>query len=338
VNAVEGQQVKRGQLLFTLDDTGVRADLAQARADMALEEEALRCGEFRRPGRSDRQSRADLQKALALREQLRLDNESLTKTGGPESRHAPRVRAESIGAGSSRSGCAIAGKNETNLLKPGEIGHRTGRPSGGTRAESSPDLEQKLSSTRGIAPADGTLYSLPIHPGDFVKEGDLLAEMADMHHVRVRALLMSLNSGRSISTRRWRFSGTRIPIEYGAAVPRWSRNKWFAHGTRNVGELLCSVSNDHLDLIPNTTVDVRIHISERPSVIVVPRGAVFIEGSKRFVFVCRVIACTVAISRSASPIRRRSKLFPVCKMAMWSPCLARCRSRKNLHIRPVRQE
>ena len=32
VHAVEGQQVKRGQLLFVLDDTQVQADLAQARA------------------------------------------------------------------------------------------------------------------------------------------------------------------------------------------------------------------------------------------------------------------------------------------------------------------
>jgi multidrug efflux pump subunit AcrA (membrane-fusion protein) len=48
--------------------------------------------------------------------------------------------------------------------------------------------------------------------------------------------------------------------------------------------LLCSVSNDQMDLLPNTTVDVRIHISERPGVLVVPRGAVYFEGSTRFVF------------------------------------------------------
>jgi multidrug efflux pump subunit AcrA (membrane-fusion protein) len=39
-----------------------------------------------------------------------------------------------------------------------------------------------------------------------------------------------------------------------------------------------------MDLLPNTTVDVRINVSERPNVLVVPRGAVYIEGNKRFVF------------------------------------------------------
>src|SRR5260370_35153723 len=40
VYAVEGQQVKRGQKLFALDDTEVQADLAQARANLAAQEEA----------------------------------------------------------------------------------------------------------------------------------------------------------------------------------------------------------------------------------------------------------------------------------------------------------
>src|SRR5258708_28735909 len=79
VYAVEGQQVKRGQLLFALDDAGVRAELAQARADLAAEEEALRVAKS--GGRADQIARvvADLQKAQATREQLRRDNESLTK-------------------------------------------------------------------------------------------------------------------------------------------------------------------------------------------------------------------------------------------------------------------
>ena len=55
-------------------------------------------------------------------------------------------------------------------------------------------------------------------------------------------------------------------------------------GARSVGEVLCSVSNDPLGLLPNTTVDVRIHINKRRGVLVVPRGAVYYEGDTRFVF------------------------------------------------------
>ena len=36
---------------------------------------------------------------------------------------------------------------------------------------------------------DGTLYSLPVKAGDYVTVGQLLAEMADLHRVRVRAFV-----------------------------------------------------------------------------------------------------------------------------------------------------
>src|ERR1700730_2279755 len=45
VYAVEGQHVKRGQLLYELDEAGLTAELAQSRADLNMEEEALRGAE-----------------------------------------------------------------------------------------------------------------------------------------------------------------------------------------------------------------------------------------------------------------------------------------------------
>ena len=63
--AVEGQQVKRGQLIFALDDKEARAELAQARADLAAQEEALRVAKS--GGQADQVAKAaaDLKKAQA---------------------------------------------------------------------------------------------------------------------------------------------------------------------------------------------------------------------------------------------------------------------------------
>jgi RND family efflux transporter MFP subunit len=131
---------------------------------------------------------------------------------------------------------------------------------------------------------DGTLYSLPIRQGDYVKEGDLLAEVADLHHVRIRAFIDEPELGQI---------DLHQPVEiFWDAHPERTWNGWtemlpkqvVTRGTRSVGELLCSISNDQLDLLPNTNVDVQIHIHERPGVLVVPRGAVYFEGNTRFVF------------------------------------------------------
>ena len=132
---------------------------------------------------------------------------------------------------------------------------------------------------------DSTLYSFPIRPGDFVKEGDLLAEMADLHHVRIRAFIdepelgqLDVNQAVEIL---WDAHPDRVWNGRTEILPK----QVVTRGTRNVGELLCSVSNERLDLIPNTTVDVRIQISEQPDVLVIPRGALYLDGNKRFVFV-----------------------------------------------------
>jgi len=50
---------------------------------------------------------------------------------------------------------------------------------------------------RIAAPANGTLYSLPVRAGDYVKLGDLLAEMADLRKVRVRAFIDEPELGHS---------------------------------------------------------------------------------------------------------------------------------------------
>src|ERR1700722_18821128 len=82
VYAVEGQQVKRGQVLFALNDTDIQAQLAQARADLATQEEALnvaKAGGYASQAAKAAKAAADLQKAEASRDQLRRDNETLTK-------------------------------------------------------------------------------------------------------------------------------------------------------------------------------------------------------------------------------------------------------------------
>ena len=338
VYAVEGQQVKRGQLLFALDDTGLRAELAQARADLAAEEEALRVAKS--GGRADQVAKAaaDLQKAQAMREQLRRENDSLTKLVAQKAATPHEFEQNRLALAQAEADVQSLEKMKQTYMNQAQLDIERVALLVEHARNQVRDLEQKVSSTHGTAPAAGTLYSLPIHPGDFVKEGDLLAEMADLHHVRVRAFIdepelgqIDLNQAVEIF---WDAHPDRVWSGRTEMVPK----QVVAHGTRNVGELLCSVSNDRLDLIPNTTVDVRIHISERPSVIVVPRGAVYIDGSKRFVFVVK-----------DDRLHRRD-----IKVGIANPTMIEVLSglqqgdvvalpgdvslKENLHIRPVRPE
>jgi HlyD family secretion protein len=145
-------------------------------------------------------------------------------------------------------------------------------------------LEEKARSASVVAPQDGVLYSLPVRVGDYVKVGDVLAEMADLRHVRVRAFVDEPDLG-------WLEQNQNVQVAWDAKPGRtWTGRtvqlpkQVVPHGVRSVGEVLCSVDNDRLELFPNVNVEVRIMVRERHGVLVVPRAAVREEDGHRYVF------------------------------------------------------
>jgi HlyD family secretion protein len=148
-------------------------------------------------------------------------------------------------------------------------------------------LEVKVRDGHITAPADGTLYSLPVRQGDFVKVGDLLAEMADLHKVRVRAFVDEPEIGGLRPNEPVRITWDAMPERTWQGLTESVPRQVVPRGTRSVGELLCSVNNDRLELLPNVNVNVRINSQERSNVLVIPRGTVASESGKRYVFVVK---------------------------------------------------
>jgi HlyD family secretion protein len=284
VSAVEGQQVKRGQELFTLDDTEIQADLAQDRADLATQHEALKVARAGGVASQAARAAADLQKAEASHDQLKRDNETLTKLLAEKAATLEELDQNRLQLIQAEADVRSAEKVKQTLDQQAQLDQSRVSLLVDHARETVRDLEEKARSAHGIAAVDGTLYSLPIHQGDFVKAGDLLAEMADLHKVRIRAFidepdLGQVAVGQNVETL-WDAHPDRVWNGETEILPK----QVVTRGTRNVGELLCSVTNDRLDLLPNTTVDVRIQVTERTGTLVVPRGAIFIEGDKRYVY------------------------------------------------------
>jgi HlyD family secretion protein len=284
VYAVEGQQLKRGQMLFALDDTEVQADLAQARADLATQEEALTVAKAGGLASQIAKATADLQKAQASRDQLRRDNEALTKLAGEKAATHEELEQNRLQLTQAEADVQASEKVKQTLtlqaqFDEGRVALQVERARATVR-----DLEERLQSAHGTAPIDGTLYSLPVRQGDFVKAGDLLAELGDLRQVRIRAFIDEPELGQIDVNQSVEILWDAHPGRAWNGRTEVLPKQVVTRGTRSVGELLCSVTNDRLDLLPNTTVDVRIHISERPAALVVPRGGVNIEGDRRFVF------------------------------------------------------
>ena len=284
VYATEGQQVKRGQQLYALDDTSVRAELDQARADLASEEETLRAAKS--GGRTEQvaEATANLVKAQAALDQLRRDNQALTKLVAQKAATQEELEQNKLALVQAEANVQSLEKVKQSIEHQAQ--HDTERVA--LLVEHSRnrirDLEQNLRSARATSPINGTLYSLPIRVGDFVKAGDLLAEVADLHHVRVRAFVDEPELGQIAPNQGVEIYWDAFPGQVWHGRTEILPKQVTARGSRNVGELICSVSNEHLDLLPNATVDVHIQVSERNGVLVVPRGAVTVEDSRRYVY------------------------------------------------------
>jgi HlyD family secretion protein len=284
VPAVEGSAVRPGELLVSLDESDLRAQLDQERAQLASEEDQLRSAQSGGDAKELANLVGEIQVAKASQELLERQHEVLLKLVAENA--ATREELE---------------KNETDLVrsttqleeltKAKEHFDQQNHEDLGRLAlvvahsqEEIKTLQEKLDSARVLAPVKGTLYSLPVHVRDFVHTGDLLAEVADLSQVRVRAFIDEPELGRLQPNQVVEVTWDAMPERTWMGRTETLPQQVVARGARNVGEVLCAISNEKMSLIPNNTVDVRIQLAERSKVLLVPRAAVQTDGLRRYVF------------------------------------------------------
>jgi HlyD family secretion protein len=285
ISAVEGQAAKKGQLLLELNVKDVAAQLADARSKLLRAEDDLRAAKA--GGRSDQAAKTegDLTDAIALRDRLQRNHDSLERLIAQQAATKDELAANDLNLAKADAQVKqlTAGKQEF------EHGVKLDANLTSLQVEQLRSLvaalEEKVRDGRIVAPADGTLYSLPVKAGDYVKVGDLLAEMADLHKVRVRAFIDEPELGGLEPGEPVRITWDALPNRTWMGKTQVIPKQVVARGARSVGELLCEVNNDKLELLPNINVNVRINSRERINVLTVPRGAVDAEGGRRFVFV-----------------------------------------------------
>jgi HlyD family secretion protein len=299
VAGVEGQAVKKGQLLLELNVKDASAQLADAQGRLLRAQDELRAAQG--GGKPDEAARVagDLAKAQADRDRLEKNHESLERLVAKQAATRDELAANDFSLANAQAEVKrlSAAKQEFERAVKLDAG-RSSLTVQQLQSEIAA-LRSKVASARITAPADGTLYSLPVKAGDYVKTGDLLAEMADLHRVRVRAFIDEPELGALEPGDTVKITWDALPNRSWTGKTEVIPKQVVARGTRSVGELLCAVDNQKLELLPNINVDVRIHSNERNNVLTVPRAAVDSEGGHRYVFVITKNALSVGKSRLA---------------------------------------
>jgi HlyD family secretion protein len=287
VYATEGQTVKKGQLLMVLNVKDAAAQLAEAKGKLLRAQNDLKAAQA--GGKSDTaaQVSSDLAKAQADRDRLQREHDAIERLIGKGAATKDELATNELALAKARSDVEkfTAAKQEFGrqvTLDASQAALAVQQAQSEVAA-----LEEKVRQGRITAPIDCTLYSLPAKTGEFVETGHLLAEMADLHKVRVRAFIDEPDLGGLEPDLPVRITWDALPNNSWQGKTEIIPKQVVPRNSRSVGELLCSVHNDKLQLLPNTNVNVRINSKERVNVITVPRGAVETENGKRYVFVVK---------------------------------------------------
>jgi HlyD family secretion protein len=297
VRVVEGQAVKKGQLLMELNVKDVAAQLAEARSKLLRAEDDLRAASS--GGRPDEAARASgaLASAVATRDRLQRNHDALERLIAQQAATKDELAANDLDLSKSQAEVTRLSAVKQEFDRGVKL-DASRSPLQVQQAQSTvAALQEKVRDGRILAPADGTLYSLPVKTGDYVRVGDLLGEMADLHYIRVRAFIDEPELGALEPNQPVKITWDALPNQSWIGKTEVIPKQVVARGTRSVGELLCAVNNPKLELLPNINVNVRINSKERDNVMTVPRGAVETEELHSFVFAVKPIEFSVAKSK-----------------------------------------
>src|ERR1035437_2806850 len=277
-----GDHVPAGKLLMTLDDIEARARLATAQSGVKSAQAAVEAATQNGTQEQRQAAAAEVARARMDRDQAQRDFDALLKlnaTGAASASEVAAARQRLDGA------TAALHVSQTSSQSRYSLAEVSGAQAALADAEANLAAAQQVEAETSIhAPAEGTIYSVNEGRTEFVEQGKLLLQLADLRHERVRAYFDEPEIGRlaigqpivikweARPGKQWRGHIDRIPVTV------------ITYGTRTVGEVLVKIDDVDGELLPDTNVTVTVTTSNEPNVLSIPREALYMENGKPFVF------------------------------------------------------
>lgn len=277
-----GDKVDAGKLLLVLDDVQARARVATAESGLKAAQAAFEAVTHNGTQQERQMTAADIAREKLECEQARHNLETLSKLNSTGAASLGEVSAARQRLETAEASLHASQESAQSRYSPAEV----------ARAQAAlADAEANLKATRQVlaqasvrAPVTGTVYSINIGRTEFIEEGKLLLQMADLRHERVRAYFDEPEIGRLAV-------GQEIQIKWDAKPGQ----EWKGHiertpvtvityGTRNVGEVLVKIDDPKNDLLPDTNVTVTVTTSSEMNALSVPREALHSENGKPYVY------------------------------------------------------
>jgi HlyD family secretion protein len=282
VYAQEGDMVRPGKLLVTLDDVEARSRVASAESGVKTAQAALDAAMHNGTQAERQAAAAEVQQDRLALSQAQHNLDALTKLAATGAASEGEVAAAREQLETVQASLNAAEQNAQHRYSSDEI----------ARAQAAlADAEAALAAARHVesqtaiyASIAGTIYTMDADPAEYAEAGKLLLQMADLHKERVRAYFDEPDIGRLAV-------GQNVEIHWDAKPDR----EWHGHiarlpvtvvtyTTRNVGEVLVDIDDAEDGLLPDTNVTVKVTISSEPNALSMPREALHEQNGKYFVY------------------------------------------------------
>jgi HlyD family secretion protein len=277
-----GDHVQKGKLLMLLDDVEARARLATAQSAVKAAEAALDEATHNGTQEQQQMAAADVKRGQLDRDQARRDLNALLKLNSTGAASLSEVAAARQRLETAEANLHASEQGAGSRYSPAEV----------ERAKAAlADAEANLAAARQVvsqtaihAPVAGTVYTVNAGRTEFVQDGALLLQLADLSQVRVRAYFDEPEIGRLAV-------GQPIQIKWDAKQGQI----WHGHiertpvtvmhyETRSVGEVLVKIDDVDSHLLPDTNVTVTATTANEANVLSLPREALHSENGKPYVY------------------------------------------------------
>jgi HlyD family secretion protein len=267
-----GDTVRKDQVIAELSEPGVQQELdaasareAQARAEM----QTLQAG-----GRPV--DTADIEASLS---RLRTEREAAQRNLDSLERLQKQQAATQYEADQARQvvknldvQIQSAGERRAALVAKGDVAAAQARV---REAEANVQLSRsRLAQDVIRAPMAGTIYDLPVRAGSYLNPGDAVASIGQLDPVRVRVYVDEPELGRVAPGENVRITWDALPGKEWTGVVEKKPTEIVALGSRQVGEVLCTIANPGRDLVPGTNVNAFILTQVVKDALTIPKETV----------------------------------------------------------------
>jgi HlyD family secretion protein len=282
VHVERGRTVAKGQILVSLSVTEAQADLATAQSRIAqarAELEVLSSG-GRAPERAEIES--GLARAMSDLQTSRNEVDALRRL--VEKGAATRLELQAAEQALTRAELQIQAlqRRRDSLVSAPDRSAAQARLQEAEAANAT--ASQRIAQAQVRSPISGVLYSFDVRPGAVLNPGDEVARVGKLNRLRVVIYVDEPELGRV-------HAGLPVTITWDAMPGReWNGvvekvpTQVTPLGTRQVGEVLATIENPELNLIPGTNVNVSIRSQAVESALTVPKEAIRRQSGSTGVF------------------------------------------------------